>query len=79
MALARLSAATERAWIGTSVLLLPLYPPAIVAKQVADLDRATADASSSASGSAASTRRSSGHAACPSGKGGDGPTRRSCF
>jgi len=41
MALARLSAATERAWIGTSILLLPLYPPAIVAKQVADLDRAT--------------------------------------
>ena len=39
--LARLSAATERAWIGTSILLLPLYPPAIVAKQVADLDRAT--------------------------------------
>jgi alkanesulfonate monooxygenase SsuD/methylene tetrahydromethanopterin reductase-like flavin-dependent oxidoreductase (luciferase family) len=27
--------------IGTSILLLPLYPPAIVAKQVADLDRAT--------------------------------------
>ncbi len=41
MALARLSAATERAWIGTSILLLPLYPPAIVAKQVADLDGAT--------------------------------------
>ena len=41
MALARLSAATERAWIGTSILLLPLYPPAIVAKQVADLDRAS--------------------------------------
>ena len=41
IALARLSAATERAWIGTSILLLPLYPPAIVAKQVADLDRAT--------------------------------------
>ena len=41
MALARLSATTERAWIGTSILLLPLYPPAIVAKQVADLDRAS--------------------------------------
>ncbi|WP_456548830.1 LLM class flavin-dependent oxidoreductase [Blastococcus sp. SYSU D00813] len=40
-ALARLSAVTERARLGTAVLLLPLYPPAIVAKQVADLDRAT--------------------------------------
>ena len=39
--LARLSAVTNRVTIGTSVLLLPLYPPAIVAKQVADLDRAT--------------------------------------
>jgi probable F420-dependent oxidoreductase len=39
--LARLSAVTERVTIGTSVLVLPLYPPAIVAKQVADLDRAT--------------------------------------
>jgi probable F420-dependent oxidoreductase len=41
MALARLSAVTERVSIGTSILLLPLYPPAIVAKQIADLDRAT--------------------------------------
>lgn len=41
MALARLSALTERVTIGTSILLLPLYPPAIVAKQLADLDRAT--------------------------------------
>ncbi len=41
MGLARLSAATERVKIGTSILLLPLYSPAIVAKQVADLDRAT--------------------------------------
>ena len=41
MALARLSAVTRRAQIGTSILLLPLYPPAIVAKQIADLDRAT--------------------------------------
>jgi len=39
--LARLSAVTERVSIGTSILLLPLYPPAIVAKQIADLDRAT--------------------------------------
>jgi probable F420-dependent oxidoreductase len=41
MSLARLSSVTERVKIGTSVLLLPLYPPAIVAKQIADLDRAT--------------------------------------
>jgi probable F420-dependent oxidoreductase len=41
MGLARLSAATSRVRIGTSILLLPLYPPAIVAKQIADLDRAS--------------------------------------
>ena len=39
--LARLSALSQRVRIGTSILLLPLYPPAIIAKQVADLDRAT--------------------------------------
>ena len=39
--LARLSAVTERVRIGTSILLLPLYAPAIVAKQIADLDNAT--------------------------------------
>ena len=39
--LARLAAVTERVRIGTSILLLPLYAPAIVAKQVADLDNAT--------------------------------------
>lgn len=39
--LARLAAVTERVDIGTSILLLPLYPPALVAKQVADLDRVT--------------------------------------
>jgi probable F420-dependent oxidoreductase len=39
--LARLAALTSRVRIGTSILLLPLYPPAIVAKQVADLDAAT--------------------------------------
>ena len=39
--LARLSAAAERVRIGTAILLLPLYPPAVVAKQVADLDRVT--------------------------------------
>lgn len=41
IALARLSAVTERVLIGTSILLLPLYAPAIIAKQVADLDRAS--------------------------------------
>jgi probable F420-dependent oxidoreductase len=39
--LTRLAALTSRVRVGTSVLLLPLYPPAIVAKQLADLDRAT--------------------------------------
>jgi len=39
MQLARLAALTRRVRVGTSALLLPLYPPAIVAKQVADLDR----------------------------------------
>jgi probable F420-dependent oxidoreductase len=41
VSLARISAVTTRVRIGTSILLLPLYPPAIVAKQIADLDRAT--------------------------------------
>ena len=40
--LARVAALTERVTVGTAVLLLPLYPPALVAKQVADLDRASA-------------------------------------
>lgn len=39
--LARLAALTERVTVGTSVLLLPLYPPALVARQIADLDRVT--------------------------------------
>src|SRR5213082_1214104 len=37
--LARLVEQTERVRVGTATLLLPLYPPGIVAKQVADLDR----------------------------------------
>jgi len=41
VAVARLCALTERVTVGTSILLLPLYPPAIVAKQLADLDRVT--------------------------------------
>ena len=41
MALARLTAVSERVRVGTAVLLLPLYAPAIIAKQVADLDRAS--------------------------------------
>jgi len=39
--LARLAAVSKRARLGTSILLLPLYPPAIVAKQIADLDQYT--------------------------------------
>lgn len=39
--LVRIGALTERVRVGTSILLLPLYPPAIVAKQIADLDRLT--------------------------------------
>ena len=39
--LARLAAHSERVRIGTAVLLLPLYPPAVVARQVADLDQMT--------------------------------------
>jgi probable F420-dependent oxidoreductase len=37
--LARLAGYTRRVRVGTSILLLPLYPPAIVAKQIADIDR----------------------------------------
>jgi alkanesulfonate monooxygenase SsuD/methylene tetrahydromethanopterin reductase-like flavin-dependent oxidoreductase (luciferase family) len=40
-ALAWLAARSSRVRIGTAILLLPLYPPAVVAKQIADLDRAT--------------------------------------
>ncbi|HEY8527656.1 MAG TPA: LLM class flavin-dependent oxidoreductase [Acidimicrobiales bacterium] len=36
--LALLTAWTERVRVGTSILLLPLYQPAVVAKQLADLD-----------------------------------------
>jgi alkanesulfonate monooxygenase SsuD/methylene tetrahydromethanopterin reductase-like flavin-dependent oxidoreductase (luciferase family) len=39
--LTRLATMTERVTVGTSILLLPLYPPALVAKQIADLDRAS--------------------------------------
>jgi probable F420-dependent oxidoreductase len=39
--LATLAAVSERATIGTSILLAPLYHPVIVAKQVAELDRLT--------------------------------------
>jgi len=40
--LSRLVEQTRSAVVGTAVLLLPLYPPAILAKQLADLDRASA-------------------------------------
>ena len=36
--LSQLAAHTQKATVGTAVLLLPIYPPAIVAKQLADLD-----------------------------------------
>ena len=39
--LARLVEQTTRVRVGTATLLLPLYPPGIVAKQLADLDRAS--------------------------------------
>jgi probable F420-dependent oxidoreductase len=39
--LAGLVAGTSEVMVGTSILLLPLYPPALVAKQIADLDRAS--------------------------------------
>ena len=39
MGLAQLAVQSTRVRIGTSILLLPLYTPAIVAKQIADLDR----------------------------------------
>lgn len=39
--LALLSAWTERVRVGTAILLLPLYHPVVVAKQVADLDART--------------------------------------
>jgi probable F420-dependent oxidoreductase len=38
MQLARLSALTERVTVGTAILTLPLYQPAVIAKQIADLD-----------------------------------------
>jgi probable F420-dependent oxidoreductase len=41
VALTWLAARSERCRIGTAILLLPLYPPALVAKQIADLDRAS--------------------------------------
>jgi probable F420-dependent oxidoreductase len=41
VALATIAARTARVRVGTAILLLPLYPPAIVAKQIADLDRLT--------------------------------------
>jgi alkanesulfonate monooxygenase SsuD/methylene tetrahydromethanopterin reductase-like flavin-dependent oxidoreductase (luciferase family) len=39
--LARLAAVSSRAVVGAAALVLPLYQPAIVAKQIADLDRYT--------------------------------------
>ena len=42
MGLARLVEMTDTVMVGSAIVLLPLYPPAIVAKQIADLDRASA-------------------------------------
>jgi alkanesulfonate monooxygenase SsuD/methylene tetrahydromethanopterin reductase-like flavin-dependent oxidoreductase (luciferase family) len=42
IALTRLATLTERVTVGSAILLLPLYPPALVAKQIADLDNQTA-------------------------------------
>ncbi|HSA52407.1 MAG TPA: LLM class flavin-dependent oxidoreductase [Yinghuangia sp.] len=39
--LAGLAAVTERAVVGSAVVTLPLYPPALIAKQAADLDNAS--------------------------------------
>ncbi len=39
--LARLAEQTRSATVGTATLLLPLYPPALLAKQIADLDNAS--------------------------------------
>src|SRR5438270_12769391 len=39
--LAMIAAATQRVQIGTSILLLPLYPPWLAAKQIAEIDRAS--------------------------------------
>lgn len=41
MGLARLATLSHRATVGTAILLLPLYHPVIVAKQLAELDVAT--------------------------------------
>jgi probable F420-dependent oxidoreductase len=39
--LARLVEQADQALVGTAALLLPLFPPALVAKQIAELDRAS--------------------------------------
>jgi probable F420-dependent oxidoreductase len=38
VSLTRIAVLSQRVQIGTAILLLPLYPPAIVARQIADLD-----------------------------------------
>jgi alkanesulfonate monooxygenase SsuD/methylene tetrahydromethanopterin reductase-like flavin-dependent oxidoreductase (luciferase family) len=75
MSLARLSAVTERVKIGTAILLLPLYAPAIVAKQIADLDNDTGGRLVLGVGVGGSTPRNSGPAMSPSTREGGGPTR----
>jgi probable F420-dependent oxidoreductase len=41
MSFARIATLTERVTVGTAIVALPLYPPAVIAKQVADVDRWT--------------------------------------
>ena len=50
--LARLVEQTRTARVGSAAVLLPLYPPALLAKQIADLDRAIASTRVDALGAA---------------------------
>jgi alkanesulfonate monooxygenase SsuD/methylene tetrahydromethanopterin reductase-like flavin-dependent oxidoreductase (luciferase family) len=75
--LALLTAWTERVRIGSAVLLLPLYHPVVVAKQLADLDSRSGGASRWGSGWAGSSRRSSRRSGCRCRSGGPAPTRPS--
>ncbi len=75
--LALMTAWTERVQVGTAVLLLPLYHPVVVAKQLADLDAHSGDGSASVSEWAVSSPRSSRPSACRCPSGGHGPTRAS--
>jgi Luciferase-like monooxygenase len=75
--LARLAVLADHAVVGTAVLVLPLYHPVIVAKQVAELDRMTDGRVALGWESVASIRRSSPHARCRWRSAGSAPTRPS--